>query len=178
VTDEDRRAILLRESALGGSHVIGKRGQRILHRRHLVALGLKQRDHLAPAGAVREGAVDQHDVLHGCGLRRQRRQGQRQNRHEFFHGSPFSFFRMWIMRGSLRIREAHPKVKTKTSDPGSRNSISKVRDSIGGRWRISWYIFGASTSQLHSESTSLPHENRGPESVRQASKFHRIIQGG
>ncbi len=31
-----------------------------------------------------------------------------------------------------------PNVKQKSSAPGSRNSISKVRSAIGAGWRMSW----------------------------------------
>ena len=51
--------------------VIGECGQRKLHRRDVVALGLQNRDDLGPARTIGEGAVDEDDVLHGLrGCRR------------------------------------------------------------------------------------------------------------
>jgi NAD(P)-dependent dehydrogenase (short-subunit alcohol dehydrogenase family) len=53
---------------LGGAHIICQGRQRVLHRHHLQAFGLQQRNHLVPAGAIGKGAVHQH---HG-GVRQRR----------------------------------------------------------------------------------------------------------
>ena len=65
MADEDRRAILPVEHAVGRSDVVGERGQRVLDDRDAVAPRGQVVVDAAPARAVGERAVDQHDVLDG-----------------------------------------------------------------------------------------------------------------
>ena len=67
MADQNRRAILPRQHALGRSDRFRQRRQRILHGRGVEPRRLQSRNHLGPARAVGEQPVHEHDV---AGLRR------------------------------------------------------------------------------------------------------------
>ncbi|MNT40665.1 hypothetical protein D3C72_1769920 [compost metagenome] len=68
MADQDGGTILAVEHALGGPHVIGKRGQRVLHDRYTIAERGQLVVDRAPARAIGKGAMDQDDVLHPAGI--------------------------------------------------------------------------------------------------------------
>ncbi|MNK89182.1 hypothetical protein D3C87_1091820 [compost metagenome] len=69
VPDQDHVVALVVQDALGRRHVIGQRGQRVLHHGDLDAFSLQQRNDFGPVGAIGEGAVyDDHRRLRGGGM--------------------------------------------------------------------------------------------------------------
>ncbi len=75
VADQDDRAVLSGNGALGDGNVVFQRDGRVLHDRHLIAVLGEDVVDAFPAGAVDETAVDQQDVFNRGGRRRGRVSG-------------------------------------------------------------------------------------------------------
>ena len=82
MSDQNGRAILPVQHALGLRHRIVERCQGVLHGRHVQSRGLQARDHFGPGGSVREQPVDQNDVSSRGAVR-----GMRQARRQRSHGA-------------------------------------------------------------------------------------------
>ncbi|MNF88365.1 hypothetical protein D3C84_708580 [compost metagenome] len=69
VADQHGRAVLLIKYAPGRGHIIGHRGQRVLHGGNVKTGSLQTGNHIRPTGAISPGTVHQHDVvgLDRCG---------------------------------------------------------------------------------------------------------------
>jgi hypothetical protein len=63
--DQNRRAILPRQHALGRRDRFGERRQRVLHGRDVEPGRLQTRDHFGPARSIGEQSVHEHDVARG-----------------------------------------------------------------------------------------------------------------
>ena len=77
VSDEDARAVLQSEDALGGGDVVFEGRLRFLDHGDVVAVLNEDVVHASPAGAVGPGAVNQNDILNTIFvLRRERGAGE------------------------------------------------------------------------------------------------------
>jgi hypothetical protein len=102
---QDDLAGLRLDRPLCSGHVVLQRGQRVLDSHHLHALGLDQRDHLGPVGAVGERAVDDHHARlrhHGRPCRRGRRSQGGQADGEAGDGDLEA---MDVVHGALRTKQ-------------------------------------------------------------------------
>ena len=79
VSDEDARAVLQSEDALGGGDVVFESRLRFLNHGDVVAVFYQDVVHAFPAGAVGPSAVDQNNILDAIFVLRGKRGAGEQN---------------------------------------------------------------------------------------------------
>ncbi|MNT19357.1 hypothetical protein D3C72_1546160 [compost metagenome] len=92
--DQHHVAVLVVQRALGSGHVVGQRGEGVLHHGDLDAFGLQQGNYPGPVGTVGEGAVDDHHRRLRAG--RLAAEGEERSGHGEGQGEGLGFVHDWI----------------------------------------------------------------------------------
>ena len=128
MADEDGRTILSRQHALGGRHRVVERRQRVLHRGWVESLRLQTGDHLGPAGAVREQAMDQDDIAYRFDL------GPRGPRYQCGKRAGCQQGRKSAAIDHRLLAECHRRVAAGVGRSAARVVLGRIPDLYNGLW--------------------------------------------